>query len=495
MPVLQRLRRTVLTLLAVLTLTVTGLGYWEANGLLGGITVSQALGLDSPRSSDGAMNILLIGLDSRKDQNGNDLPQGILDKLHAGDSGSGGYNTNTLILVHVGADDRVAAFSIPRDDYVPVSGIDGYDHIKIKEAYGLTKAQTELELEQQGSYDQAELESLGREAGRDATLRAVRNLTGQPIDYFAEVNLAGFYHLAESLGGVEVCLNHAVYDEYSGADFPAGVQRLDAAQSLAFVRQRHGLENGDLDRTHRQQAFLAAIMHQLKQSGVFSNLDDLRDLVEVARQDVVLSQGWGEPQFRRLAALAGGEVEFRTLPVVRYENIDGQDVNIVDPAAIRAEIASAIAGSAVPTTTEAPSPGPDTVVVVVNGSQSYGLAGRTADVLSRDGFTVGEIRDREDGEPPGTVIGYGPGAGTDANAVADLLGVVTAPQEDPNLDDNRIRVILGDGFDPGTVDLGSFTPDTAPEVGVSTTSGGDDTAMPIPDAGPPIDGGGIPCVN
>jgi hypothetical protein len=323
----------------------------------------------------------------------------------------------------------------------------------------------------------------------------VRNLTGQPIDYFAEVNLAGFYHLAESLGGVEVCLNHAVYDEYSGADFPAGVQRLDAAQSLAFVRQRHGLENGDLDRTHRQQAFLAAIMHQLKQSGVFSNLDDLRDLVEVARQDVVLSQGWGEPQFRRLAALAGGEVEFRTLPVVRYENIDGQDVNIVDPAAIRAEIASAIAGSAVPTTTEAPSPGPDTVVVVVNGSQSYGLAGRTADVLSRDGFTVGEIRDREDGEPPGTVIGYGPGAGTDANAVADLLGVVTAPQEDPNLDDNRIRVILGDGFDPGTVDLGSFTPDTAPEVGVSTTSGGDDTAMPIPDAGPPIDGGGIPCVN
>jgi hypothetical protein len=133
--------------------------------------------------------------------------------------------------------------------------------------------------------------------------------------------------------------------------------------------------------------------------------------------------------------------------------------------------------------------------VVVNGSQSYGLAGRTADVLSRDGFTVGEIRDREDGEPPGTVISYGPGAGTDANAVADLLGVVTAPQEDPNLDDNRIRVILGDGFDPGTVDLGSFTPDTAPEVGVSTTSGGDDTAMPIPDAGPPIDGGGIPCVN
>lgn len=134
-------------------------------------------------------------------------------------------------------------------------------------------------------------------------------------------------------------------------------------------------------------------------------------------------------------------------------------------------------------------------MAVVNGSQSYGLASRTADVLSRQGFTVGEIRDREDGEPPGTVISYGPGAGTDANAVADMLGVVTAPQEDPNLEDDHIRVILGDGFDPSAVDLGSFTPDTPPDAGLSTTSQTPDTTTPIPDAGPPIDGGGVPCVN
>ncbi|EUA23565.1 cpsA domain protein [Mycobacterium xenopi 4042] len=51
----------------------------------------------------------------------------------------------------------------------------------------------------------------------------------------------------------------------------------------------------------------------------------------MARKDVVLSAGWDENQFRRMATLAGGNVEYRTLPVVRYENIDGQDVNIVDP--------------------------------------------------------------------------------------------------------------------------------------------------------------------
>ena len=69
---------------------------------------------------------------------------------------------------------------------------------------------------------------------------------------------------------------------------------------------------------------------------MFGNLDAFRDLIAVAHKNLVLSQGWNETLFRRLAALADGKVEFRTLPVVRYDNIDGQDVNIVDPAAIRA---------------------------------------------------------------------------------------------------------------------------------------------------------------
>ncbi len=150
---------------------------------------------------------------------------------------------------------------------MPFTGVPGYNHIKIKEAYGLTKQYVEQKLINKGVSDQKELETRGREAGRAATLKAVRNLTGAPIDYFAEVNLAGFYDLTKTLGGVDVCLKHAVYDSYSGADFPAGRQTLDAGQALAFVRQRHGLENGDLDRTHRQQAFLSAVMRQLPGCG------------------------------------------------------------------------------------------------------------------------------------------------------------------------------------------------------------------------------------
>ncbi|OPE45543.1 transcriptional regulator, LytR family protein, partial [Mycobacterium intermedium] len=130
----RRVTRSLMTLVSLVALVLTGAGYWVAHGALGGITISQALTPEDPRSTGNTMNILLIGLDSRKDQDGNDLPQSILDQLHAGDSDQGGYNTNTLILVHVAADGKVVAFSIPRDDWVPFNGVPGYNHIKIKEA-------------------------------------------------------------------------------------------------------------------------------------------------------------------------------------------------------------------------------------------------------------------------------------------------------------------------------------------------------------------------
>lgn len=489
MQLFPTLRRAALALTAATVLTATGLGYWQAHGLLGGITVSHALGLDAPNPGDGT-NILLIGLDSRKDQDGNDLPDAVLEKLHAGDSSVGGYNTNTLILLHIGVEGRVIAFSIPRDDYVAVTGIEGHDHIKIKEAYGLTKAQTEDQLSSEGITDPGELEQRGREAGRSATLRAVQNLTGQPIDYFAEVNLAGFYDLAESLGGVEVCLNHAVHDDYSGADFPAGRQTLDGAQSLAFVRQRHGLKNGDLDRTHRQQAFLASVMHSLQDSGTFTDLGKFRSLMDVARQDIVLSQGWDEKQLQRVARLVGGGVQFQTLPVVRYDNVDGQDVNIIDPAAIRAAITAGIDGT--PVTTAAPAPPPTLSaqgITVVNAGDTSGLAAQTAAVLTGKGYTVEQTRDREDVEPTETVVEYGAGADQTAQEVTELLGISASPVES-SVPAGQIRVILGPDFT-----LSSVAETDTPATEGANQGETQTTATPEPDAGPPIDGDGIVCVD
>jgi LCP family protein required for cell wall assembly len=491
-----------LALVAVVVVLATGSGWWMAHGVLGGITVSQALSSEDPKSSGDAMNVLLIGLDSRKDQNGNDLPWALLKHLHAGDSDDGGYNTNTLILAHVSADDRVTAFSIPRDDWVKFNGVPGYNHIKIKEAYGLTKQYVEQKLINKGVSDQKELETKGREAGRAATLKAVRNLTGVPIDYFAEVNLAGFYDLTQSLGGVDVCLKHAVYDSYSGADFPAGRQTLDAQQALAFVRQRHGLENGDLDRTHRQQAFLSAVMRQLQDSGTFTDLGKLKSLMAVARKDVVLSSGWNEDLFRRMGALAGGSIEYRTLPVVRYDNINGQDVNIVDPAAIKAEVAAAFGTSAAATTTtNSDMPSPSTVVDVINASNTSGLASQVARALKKDGYTTGAVRDRVRGEPSSTTIEYGPGAETDARSVATLLGIDAPNKPNRQLEFGHVEVVVDDNYSAPSQDESTTSEEESTSASASSLSGSygshhsNTTTDTTPDQGAPIDGGGVPCVN
>lgn len=486
----SRILRSTIALVAALVLTATGAGWWTLTGLLSGITVSDALGADAPRSTGAAVNILLIGLDSRKDQSGNDLPQEMLDQLHAGDSTSGGYNTNTLILVHLAADGGVQAFSIPRDDYVSVKGIvPGYQHIKIKEAYGLTKANEEQKLADYGETDQAVLEKQGREAGRKATLAVVRALTGVPIDYFAEVNLAGFYDVAASLDGVEVCLNHAVHDDYSGADFPAGHQTLNAQQALAFVRQRHGLDNGDLDRTHRQQAFLISVIHQLQNSGSFRDVGKLNALMDVARKDIVLSSGWGTNLFQRIGDLAGGRVQYQTLPVVRYDMVDGQDVNVVDPAAIRALVATTFADSTAPTPT--PLPAADVTVDVVNASGVKGLATEASNLLSSKDFRAGTVGDPLPGEST-TAVDYGPGANASAQTVATMLGIIAPPKSRPGLAAGLIRVVLGDGYElPADVTSLATAPSGGESLGIDV--GSSDT--PAPDQGLPISGSGVPCVN
>jgi anionic cell wall polymer biosynthesis LytR-Cps2A-Psr (LCP) family protein len=145
----------------------------------------------------------------------------------------------------------------------------------------------------------------------------------------------GFYELAKVFGGVEVCLKHRVHDINSGANFPAGFQHLDAAQALAFVRQRDGLPNGDLDRTHRQQAFLDSVIHQLRAEGVLSDLTKLDALLSVAKQYAITDAGWNLLDFAtEMRSLSSGNLVFHTLPIKGFATIDGQAANVIDPAYI-----------------------------------------------------------------------------------------------------------------------------------------------------------------
>ncbi|MBZ4341508.1 LCP family protein, partial [Mycobacterium tuberculosis] len=75
-----------------------------------------------------------------------------------------------------------------------------------------------------------------------------------------------------------VCLNEAVDEPLSGARFPAGVQTLNGTQALSFVRQRHDLPRGDLDRIVRQQVFMASLVRNVLSAGTLTNPSRLREL-------------------------------------------------------------------------------------------------------------------------------------------------------------------------------------------------------------------------
>ncbi|MFB7724045.1 LCP family protein [Nocardia sp. NPDC056100] len=490
--------RGLMSLFAVGVVGVTGIGWYGETSLNNGFEHSQVIPKED-QSLDGDINMLLIGLDTRKDLNGNDLPKNILDQLHAGDGTEGGYNANSLILVHIPKDlKKIVAFSIPRDDYVQAVGIPGYDHIKIKEAYGLKKFYAEEKLKAQGVTDKVDIERQGREAGRASIVQAVKTLTGVPINRFAEISLVGFYDLADALGGVDVCLNHAVDDSYySGAVFPAGPQHLDAANALSFVRQRHGLENGDLDRTHRQQAFLTSVAKQIKDSGTLTNISKLRALMDAAHRDVVLSDGWDLSDFiTTLGRAKSPAVEFRTLPVLRYDNVDGQDVNIIDPAAIKKEVRAAF-GIEQPTVAAAPKITPTSTLDVVNATGTSGMAAKVSKSLGGKGFPVGDVSNATYADGTSTMLYFGTGADTDAQALADMLGGNVTPAASSNVSAGHIKLVLGTDFEiPETLDPAAAS--TTTTTATTSKSAVATTTADTPNNGKPVTttiGGSIPCVN
>ena len=288
----------------------------------------------APQSKNGDTNILLIGLDSRRDNEGNPIPKELTKLLRVGPVTVGGYNTNTLILIHIPADGKKAvAVSIPRDNYVNVPG---YGMKKIKEAYSYAKYAEDSKLYKEG-VKQPLRERLSRDAGRVATIATVSQFLDVPIDHFAEVNMIGFYDLANALGGIQVCLNKAVSDsKYSGAVFPAGLQTISGADALRFVRQRHGLPNGDLDRTHRQQAFIAGVITKFRTQGIFGDIGKISALLDVAKKDVVIDSGFDVLGFLPQAkALTSGNIKFHTLPIEGYVMRNSQSVNLVDEVKIR----------------------------------------------------------------------------------------------------------------------------------------------------------------
>ena len=346
-----RAGQVLVALVSAAVLGLTGYAWGAVHRLTTGISTSdvidhQADGTTSSPPLDGATDILVVGLDSRTDAQGNPLSREVLDQLSAGES-DGELNTDTMILLHIPNDPArtAVALSIPRDSYVPIA--DGFGTHKINSAYARQANTTRDQLAAQGVTGAA-LTAQAMQAGRRTLIRTVQDLTGVTIDHYAEVNLLGFAQITQAIGGVRVCLKAPVRDEYSGADFPAGPQTVQGVDALRFVRQRHGLPNGDLDRVVRQQVFLAGLAQRVLSAGTLSSPGRLADLVAAIDRSVVLDQGWDLVSFaQRVQGRQGDSIRFGTIPTVRsdlWTPEDGVAVQ-VDPQQVRAAIAAFTAGS------------------------------------------------------------------------------------------------------------------------------------------------------
>jgi len=322
-------------------------------------------------------------------------------------------------------------------------------------------------------------------------VNTVEQLTGVHIDHFAEVNLDGFYELAKVLGGVEVCLNHPVpYDANSGFyAHKAGLQHLDASMALAFVRQRDGLANGDLDRTHRQQAFLDSVMQSLRNEGVLDDLTKIDSLLSIAKQYVITDSGWDLLDFAsQMRSLTSGNLIFHTLPIMAYETIEGQDANEVNPAYIKEIVqdtfyppAASSASSSSPSpkpTVESSADAAKTTVDVYNGGNSPGLAGQVSTALVGQGYRAGQIANTS--ALSTTEVLYGTGASTSASRIASEFSVTATASS--TVAAGHVEVMLGaDATVPTTSPTPSSSAVAAPTTGAQ---GGAVTAKD-----------GIPCVN
>jgi LCP family protein required for cell wall assembly len=496
-----RLARAGLAMVSALVFILTGYGWSTFQDLHQGLSTTNVIGAAAP---DKATDILLVGLDSRTDAHDNPLPRQVLSQLRAGNNE--GELTDTMILVRIPNDGRHAvAISLPRDLYVELP--DGYGKHKLNSAFTRAKSATAERLVAQG-VDPTTVRTESIAAGRKLLLEAVKGLTGVGIDHYAEVNLLGFSLLTDAVGGVPVCLLAPVRDRFSGANFPAGPQVISGPDALAFVRQRHGLPRGDLDRIVRQQAYLASLANKVLTAGTLANPGRVHQLINAAQQSLVLDEGFDILDFAaRMQGLTAGNVAFETIPVLGDDDSESDgSVLKVDPEAVRTFVAQAVDPTSVNPKPAGPPAKATITVEVFNASGATGLAKSVAEQLTGQGFLQGTV-----GNSPirsTSVVRYPTGGEEAGHLLADTLGGLPA-EENPNLSASTVQVYLGKDYaGPGKPRIGGASlltvdtsrasgavrtiPDTARSARTSTSASPPD---PTPPPRPPMVGGKVSCVS
>ncbi|MGW4462988.1 LCP family protein [Micromonospora sp. NBC_01796] len=202
--------------------------------------------------ADGAMNILLLGSDTRDP------------------SSESGSRTDTIILAHLTADKSSAQLvSIPRDTWVHVpaskDGRRGNKEAKINASFAW--------------------------GGIPLMVQTVESFTGVRVDHVAVIDFAGFKDIVDALDGVRVDVEKSFTTAYSLSPsgrrtFTKGPQTLDGAAALDYARERHAFADGDLARIRHQQDVIKGILDKAASGGLLTNPAKLNSFVKASSDTV-----------------------------------------------------------------------------------------------------------------------------------------------------------------------------------------------------------------
>ncbi|GAA1662678.1 hypothetical protein GCM10010977_00970 [Citricoccus zhacaiensis] len=199
-----------------------------------GIATSEA-------TTDGALNVLVMGSDSRGE--GMDTAE---------NKGEAGERSDTLMLVHIPEDrQNVYVMSIVRDLWVEIPG------------HGERKVNAALSL-----------------GGYPLVTATVENMLGVNIDHLAVIDFEGFNGLTSALGGVQVCNPQSFSSgQVNPSFFPRGEILLEGSDALRYVRERKAFLGGDFERVANQQRFVSAMVDQILTVDTLANPQKLMGVV------------------------------------------------------------------------------------------------------------------------------------------------------------------------------------------------------------------------
>ncbi|GIE49683.1 transcriptional regulator [Amorphoplanes nipponensis] len=250
------------------------------------------------KTVDGALNILLVGSDSRD-------PDAAKDDTNA-------WRADTLIVMHIPADHKSAQLvSIPRDLWVQIPSGNSADcssgsRNKINAAFAF--------------------------GGLPRAVRTVECMTDVHLDHVLAIDFGGFKEVTDALGGVDLKVEQSITSIHKPfRKFKKGTMHMDGAQALDWIRQRKQFARGDFARMQHQQEFLKALMDKAASTGTLSNPAKLNSFLKATTNAITADQDFSltdmAVQFR---SLRGENLTFLTSPNLGGQTIAGQSVVVSD---------------------------------------------------------------------------------------------------------------------------------------------------------------------